>query len=105
VGAAARTGRGGQWTSHLVQAYAEVEESEADLQRFERWLGKIAARDYFDAPGGAEACAAVDRCGDALAAFEAAALDSETGELAATAARPSQQRRLRAVEASRTGGR
>ena len=28
--------------------YAEVEESEADLERFDKWLAKIAARDYFD---------------------------------------------------------
>jgi hypothetical protein len=27
--------------------YAEVEESEADLERFRTWLAKIAARDYF----------------------------------------------------------
>jgi hypothetical protein len=26
--------------------YAEVEESEADLERFARWLAKIANRDY-----------------------------------------------------------
>ena len=30
--------------------YAEVEESEADLDRFRTWLAKIAARDYFSAP-------------------------------------------------------
>ncbi len=42
--------------------YAEVEESEADLERFKSWLAKIAARDYFDAPGGAEARDAVERC-------------------------------------------
>ena len=30
--------------------YAEVEESEADLERFEKWLTAIANRDYFDAP-------------------------------------------------------
>ena len=39
--------------------YAEVEESEADLERFEKWLTAIANRDYFDAPGGDEARAAV----------------------------------------------
>ena len=31
--------------------YAEVEESEADLVRFQGWLAKIEARDYFDSPG------------------------------------------------------
>ncbi|MFF7987148.1 Chromate resistance protein ChrB [Streptomyces sp. NPDC007901] len=33
----------------ISATYAEVEESEADLERFDRWLAKIAARDYFDA--------------------------------------------------------
>ena len=57
--------------------YAEVEESEADLERFEKWLAAISARDYFDAPAGVEARAAVQRCRDALAGFEAAALAAE----------------------------
>jgi hypothetical protein len=35
--------------------YAEAEECEADLDRFRCWLGKITARDYFGAPGGAAA--------------------------------------------------
>src|SRR5690349_20806802 len=35
--------------------YAEVEESEADLHRFQTWLAKITARDYFTAPGRAAA--------------------------------------------------
>jgi hypothetical protein len=57
--------------------YAEVEESEADLERFRSWLAKIAARDYFDAPGGPAARTAVDEAAAELAAFEAAALDIE----------------------------
>jgi hypothetical protein len=60
--------------------YAEVEESEADLHRFQRWLAKIAARDYFDAPGAAEARAAVARCAAELAAFEEDALAAEAPE-------------------------
>ncbi|MFS7873120.1 Chromate resistance protein ChrB [Streptomyces asiaticus] len=59
--------------------YAEVEESEADLERFDKWLAKIAARDYFHAPGGAAAREAVERCRTALAAFEAAALAAQAG--------------------------
>jgi hypothetical protein len=59
--------------------YAEVEESEADLDRFRAWLTKIDARDYFHAPGRAAADAAVARCAQALAEFEAAALSAETG--------------------------
>lgn len=60
--------------------YAEVEESEADLERFRSWLDRIRARDYFDAPGRAEAHAAVERCAAALAAFEAEALAVEAPE-------------------------
>ena len=60
--------------------YAEVEESEADLHRFQSWLAKIAARDYFDAPGAAEAGAAVQRCATELAAFEEDALAAEAPE-------------------------
>jgi Protein ChrB, N-terminal len=57
--------------------YAEVEESEADLERFRSWLAKIAARDYFAAARGPHARAAVERCAQALAEFEAAALATE----------------------------
>ena len=59
--------------------YAEVEESEADLDRFEKWLAKIAARDYFAASGGPAARQAVDQCRAALAAFEDAALAAQAG--------------------------
>lgn len=60
--------------------YAEVEESEADLERFEKWLAAITARDYFQAAAGSTARAAVQQCRDALAGFEAAALTAEFGE-------------------------
>jgi hypothetical protein len=59
--------------------YAEVEESEADLERFRTWLRRINDRDHFQAPGRAAAEAAVRHCADALAAFETAAMDTETG--------------------------
>ena len=91
--------------------YAEVEESEADLVRFQSWLGKIEARDYFDAPGREPARAAVARCEAALAAFEAAALAAESPEPPAAGAgtageagtdsgeeTPGPSGRLRAVE-------
>lgn len=58
--------------------YAEVEESEADLERFERWLKAIADRDYFEAPGAGAARVAVDGCRQALAAFEQIALAADT---------------------------
>jgi hypothetical protein len=57
--------------------YAEVEECEADLDRFRSWLGKITARDYFSAPGGATAREAVEAAAADLAAFEQAALSAE----------------------------
>jgi hypothetical protein len=53
--------------------YEEVEESEADLERFRSWLSKIDRRDYFGAPRRAEAHAAVERCAQALEVFENAA--------------------------------
>jgi hypothetical protein len=64
--------------------YAEVEESEADLERFRTWLGKIAARDYFAAPGGQAARDAVELAAAELAAFEEAALHAEAPEPAPT---------------------
>lgn len=57
--------------------YAEVEECEADLDRYRSWLAKIGARDYFAAPGGAAARAAVQAAAAELAAFEQAALTAE----------------------------
>jgi hypothetical protein len=66
--------------------YAEVEESEADLHRFQPWLAKIEARDYFGAAAAA-----------ALAAFENAALDAETSRPAPAAGRG--RPGLRAVDA------
>ncbi|WP_410622499.1 Chromate resistance protein ChrB [Amycolatopsis sp. cmx-8-4] len=63
--------------------YAEVEESEADLQRFRGWLAKIAARDYFAAPAGQAAREAVEAAAADLAAFEEAALRAEAPDLTA----------------------
>jgi hypothetical protein len=81
--------------------YAEVEESEADLHRFQTWLAKVEARDYFDAPVGDAARAAVAEAGVALATFEQAALHAEvpgTEAPARQAVEGQQQPRLRAVE-------
>ncbi|MFE2179195.1 Chromate resistance protein ChrB [Streptomyces sp. NPDC059455] len=81
--------------------YAEVEESEADLERFDKWLAKIAARDYFGAPGHVMAREAVERCRTALTAFENAALaaqaDTHPADQATTSALPASAT-LRAVE-------
>ena len=62
--------------------YTELEESDADLARHQRWLAAIRARDYFDAPGAAEAAAAVTSCEEALARFESEALSAELDESA-----------------------
>lgn len=80
--------------------YAEVEESEADLDRLRTWLSRVEARDYFAAPGAADAAAAVERCTQALAAFEADALRAEAPEPTAedhTTGRP----KLRALKGQR----
>jgi hypothetical protein len=58
--------------------YTELEESDADLARHKKWLAAIRARDYFDAPGGEEAAAAVASCEEALARFESDALSASS---------------------------
>jgi hypothetical protein len=78
--------------------YAEVEESEADLERFRAWLAKIAARDYFDAPGAIDAQAAVERCVTELAAFEEDALAAEAPE--PNQSRIPERRHLRLADAN-----
>jgi len=71
--------------------YEEVEESEADLERFRAWLAKIDRRDYFGAPRREEAHDALARCARALEAFESEAFARD--------ARPGAARsRLRAIE-------
>ena len=72
-----------------------MEESEADLERFDKWLAKIAARDYFAADGGQAARRAVERCRAALAAFEDAAIAAQAGD---PPAGPPASARLRAVD-------
>ena len=73
--------------------YTELEESDADLARYQKWLAAIRARDYFEAPGGQEAAAAVASCEEALARFESEALSAELDESA-----PDSRPELRAVE-------
>ena len=77
--------------------YAEVEESEADLRRFQAWLAKIEARDYFGAAGGDAARTAVAGAAAVLAAFEDAALHAETSGSAPAAGHD--HPRLKAVDA------
>jgi hypothetical protein len=60
--------------------YTELEESDTDLARYQKWLAAIRARDYFDAPSGQEATAAVVSCEEELARFESEALSAELDE-------------------------
>jgi hypothetical protein len=76
--------------------YAEVEESEADLERFQSWLAKIAARDYFAAPASQAARSAVEEASADLQDFEQAALQAEASEATPGATSP----RLRKVDQS-----
>jgi ChrB-like protein len=73
--------------------YTELEESDADLARYKKWLAAVRARDYFDAPGGDEATAAVASCEAALARFESEALSAELDE-----PRPDTEPRLQVVD-------
>jgi hypothetical protein len=75
--------------------YTEVEESGADLIRFQKWLAAVRQRDYFDADGHIEAAAAVAACERALSEFEAEAFASE---LASEEQPAVAWRRLRAVD-------
>lgn len=74
--------------------YTELEESDADLARHQKWLAAIKARDYFTAPGGEQAAAAVASCEQALADFEAKALAAELDTRQPDQAGP----RLRAID-------
>ena len=58
-------------------SYTELEESDADLARHQKWLAAIRARDYFNARGADQATLAVAACEQALADFEAEALSAE----------------------------
>ena len=68
--------------------YEEVEENEIDLDRFRTWAAKIAARDYFGAPGGARVQAALEDAAAALRAFESDALRAAAQERPDAGARP-----------------
>lgn len=74
--------------------YAEVEESEADLDRFRTWLAKVADRDYFEAPGGQAARDAVEQAAAELTALEEATLHAETPDPDQTATDDATQLRV-----------
>ena len=77
--------------------YTEVEESDVDLKHLQRWLASIRRRDYFDAPGYAEALRAVTTCERLLAEFEAEAFSVEVHPTDEDIARAPWRLRLRAI--------
>ena len=60
-------------------SYAELEENEVDYTKLVNWLDKVKARDRFNAPGRAEAEAAVAKCEQVLEEY-AARVYAEEGE-------------------------
>jgi hypothetical protein len=58
-----KEGKAGKYT------FAELEESEQDLEKLVRWLAKIQARDFFPDERGQEAVAMLARCQTAVEAF------------------------------------
>jgi len=58
-----KEGKAGKYT------FAEMEESEQDLEKLVRWLAKIQARDFFPDERGQEAAAMLARCQTAVEAF------------------------------------
>ena len=58
-----KEGKAGKYT------FAELEESEQDLEKLVRWLAKIQARDFFPDERGQEAAAMMARCQTAVEAF------------------------------------
>ena len=57
--------------------FTEVDESRADLERFEKWLGRIRKRDYFESPSSRKAAEAVARARELVDEFETEAVDAE----------------------------
>lgn len=57
--------------------FAEMEESEQDLEKLVRWLAKIQARDFIPDERGQEAAAMLARCQTTVAAFSQAVYAAE----------------------------
>jgi hypothetical protein len=66
-----REGKAGKYT------FAEMEESEQDLEKLVRWLAKIQARDFFPDARGQEAAALLARCQAEVTAFSQAVYAAE----------------------------
>jgi hypothetical protein len=57
--------------------FAELEESEQDLEKLARWLAKIQARDFFPDEQGQQSAAMLTRCRSAVEAFAQAVYTAE----------------------------
>ena len=66
-----REGEAGKYT------FAEMEESEQDLEKLVRWLAKIQARDFFPDERGQQSAAMLARCRSAVEAFSQAVYVAE----------------------------
>jgi hypothetical protein len=71
--------------------FAEMEESEQDLEKLVRWLSKIQARDFFPDEQGQESAAMVARCRSAVEAFSRAVYAAE-GVTGSAARKPKARR-------------
>jgi hypothetical protein len=67
----AREARAGKYT------FAEMEETEQDLEKLARWLMKIQARDFFPDDRGQQSAALMAQCRSALEAFAQAVYAAE----------------------------
>jgi Protein ChrB, N-terminal len=66
-----KEGKAGKYT------FAELEESEQDLEKLVRWLAKIQARDFFPDERGKEAASMLARCQAAVEAFSQSVYTAE----------------------------
>ena len=82
---------------HRRASYSEVEESQVDLRRLQRWLASIRKRDYFDAPGYDRAAESVATCERLLVEFEAEAYEVEVHPTDEDLARAPWRQRLRTL--------
>jgi hypothetical protein len=67
----------GKETRAEKYTFAELEESEQDLEKLTRWLAKIQARDFFPDERGQQAAALMARCRSALNGFSQAVYIAE----------------------------
>lgn len=72
IGELSKESEGGKFT------FAELEENEDELEKLEKWLNRISARDVHGASNEAAAGIALQRCRDALALFRDETVDRET---------------------------